>query len=172
MVIFLGFLYILIGLLTTTISLFFLELGRSKDILKGGLSLLIGVFLIFQRLILNSPITILLILNFLMVLTYWYEVMFNRWNDLTEKEKSRFSQLIQFFRSISDIFVNINKSFHKKFSEINSSKLLDQDFPTKKWVRKDDDRNQVYRVGSTNNFDANDNTANSPKKDIIDDEKN
>ena len=81
-----GFLYILVGTIFLFVPIIYLELGRSKDLLKAFLNLLIGFILIIKnRTIDESFFVIFLLLTVLFVL-YLVELFLSRWNQLTDKE--------------------------------------------------------------------------------------
>jgi hypothetical protein len=60
--IYLGFLYLFFGIIFLLMPLIYIELGRPRDFIKGGLNLVIGMLLIYKQ---NSFNT----LNYLILLS-------------------------------------------------------------------------------------------------------
>ena len=135
---FLGTFHILLGFLYLLIPIILIELGRPKDLIKGGIFLLIGFYLLLQQSIFNVIYSILLILHTILIVALVFEVISNRWNQLSENEKlelKKFSPLKKKFNLFINSF-NINLQKISIGKTINKSTLKNSN--KKKWVRSDD----------------------------------
>ena len=143
MVIYLGSIYIAIGAIFLLIPIIYLELGRPKDLIKAFLNLLIGfIFIIKNKILDDSYFLICLLLTGLVVL-YLIEIIFSRWNQLTDKEKKKLTTFLEFRNNFSKILEAINLGVRNfaillnffNFSSDKKNKSL------KKWVRNDKNDN-------------------------------
>ena len=143
MIVYLGFLYILVGTTFLFVPLIYLELGRSKDLLKAFLNLLIGcILLIKNRTIDESFFVIFLLLTSLVVL-YLVELFLSRWNQLTDKEKKKLTTFLEFKKNLSKILEAINfgfSNFTKDIVFLNFNGKNKKISP-KKWVRNENNDN-------------------------------
>ena len=136
---FLGTFHILLGFLYLLIPIILIELGRPKDLIKGGIFLLIGFILLFQQSIIQSIYSILLILYSILLAALFFEVISHRWNQLSEKEKLEF-KTISILKKKFSLFVSaINLGFKKNFIRQISTKMEIKNSVEKKWVRPDDE---------------------------------
>ena len=143
MIVYLGFLYILVGTIFLFVPIIYLELGRSKDLLKAFLNLLIGFILIIKnRTIDESFLVILLLLTVLFVL-YLVELFLSRWNQLTDKEKKKLTTFLEFKNNLSKILEAINLGVGNFKKPLNLLNFLrnNQNISPKKWVRNDKNDN-------------------------------
>ena len=133
-----GYLFLVFGLLMLALPLMLVELSRPRDWLIGGLFLFLGVFLLIENDFLRGSINLLVIsmsiLNGLMM----FEIIQNRWFQLSFAEKKRirsFERWFESIRQIGQILTQIGKSFLKIFE--NFSFNTEKPSKEKKWVRSD-----------------------------------
>ncbi len=139
LIVYLGFFYIVVGTIFLFVPIFYLELGRPKDLIKAFLNLLLGFILIIKnKAIDTSSFVILLLLTILLVL-YLVELFLSRWNQLTDKEKKKLTTFMEFKQNLSKILEAINlgvSNFRKPLNfftfDSNNQKTI-----SKKWVRND-----------------------------------
>ena len=175
MIIFLGYIYILVGICCLFIPIIFLELGRPKDLIKGGLILLIGAFILIKPNALNNFSFLVIFLNSLLLSLYISEVFSFRWNQLLDKEKKKLQNLSKITKFISNIFEIVNQglkyllSFKKLFSGTK------EDSKEKKWVRNQKNNQNSLKSKSnpeTINFISQEiESEKKLKEDIINNEK-
>ena len=135
LIIYLSFFYFVFGFLYLIVPLIAIELSRPKDLIKGGLMILLGIFFIIKQNIFNSSFLIILILNIILLGFFVIEVFLNRWNQLSDNEKMRFKNFSELSKKLLIFLDVLNLLFNKsilKFKEINSDKKY---LPEKKWVR-------------------------------------
>ena len=143
---FLGFLYLVIGIIFVFVPIIYLELGRQKDLIKAFLNLLIGVVLINKNKSMDeSFFLILLLLTFLVVL-YLFELFLSRWYQLTDNEKNKLTTFLELKNNLSKILEAINLGFRNFAKPINIFNFgsNNQNKSSKKWVRND--KNDNIRV--------------------------
>ena len=142
-IIYLGSFYILIGTIFLFVPLIYLELGRPKDLIKAFLNLSIGFILIVKNSTINKSLFVIFLLITVLVFIYLVELFLFRWNQLTDKERSKLTTFLEFKNNLSKILEAINlgvKNFTKplnffNFDSNNEKKKL------KKWVRNDKNDN-------------------------------
>ena len=79
----------------------------------------------------------------LLIVLYVVEISLNRWNQLTDKEKSKLTTLLEFkknFLAVSDAFVLGIKNF-KNFLNFQNFPNYFEKVNKKKWVRNDKNDN-------------------------------
>ena len=138
-----GSIYIAIGIIFLCVPLIYLELGRPKDLIKAFLNLLIGFILIIKnRTIDQLSYIIFLLLTSLFVL-YVVEIYLSRWNQLTDKEKSKLTTFLEFKKNVKKIIEAINLgvgNFTKPLNFFNFESK-NQKISSKKWVRNEKNDN-------------------------------
>ena len=140
MIVYLGFFNIFIGMVFLLIPLIFLELGRPKDLIKAGLNLIIGLTLIVKSKVFENSYSATYLLITLLFTLYVFEIFTSRWNMLTDKEKNRFTNILEFKKNLSKLsealYLAINnlKNSFDIFQFVRNNKNLEE----KKWVRKDE----------------------------------
>ena len=140
---YLGTFYILIGTIFLSVPIIYLELGRPKDLIKAFLNLLIGFILIVKNKTIDESFSIIFLLLTLLVVLYVVELFLSRWNQLTDKEKSKLSTFLELKNNFSKIFeaINLGLSNLKKplnfFNFVSKNKITTK----KKWVRNDKNDN-------------------------------
>ena len=137
--IYLASFYILIGTIFLLVPLIYLELGRSKDLIKAFLNLLIGLILIIKNKTIDESFVPILLLLTVLVFIYVLELFLSRWNQLTDKEKNKLTTFLEFKNNISKILDAIKlgvSNFAKPLNFFNSDSKNQKIIP-KKWVRND-----------------------------------
>ena len=140
---YLGTFYIVIGTIFLSVPIIYLELGRPKDLIKAFLNLLIGFILIVKNKTIDESFSIIFLLLTLLVVLYVVELFLSRWNQLTDKEKSKLSTFLELKNNFSKIFeaINLGLSNLKKplnfFNFVSKNKITTK----KKWVRNDKNDN-------------------------------
>ena len=140
---YLGSFYILVGTLFLLVPIIYLELGRPKDLIKAFLNLSIGFILIVKNSTINKSLFVIFLLITVLVFIYLVELFLFRWNQLTDKERSKLTTFLEFKNNLSKILEAINlgvKNFAKPFSLFNFGSN-NQNTNPKKWVRNDKNDN-------------------------------
>ena len=170
MTIYLGSLYLLFGIILLLIPLIYIELGRPRDFIKGGLNLVIGMLLIFKHNSFDTLYSSILTVTTSLLTFYLVEIFSIRWNQLTNQEKNKLKTLEQLKKNLS-IFLKAISLARKDF--FNSKNILkferkNGNFNKKKWVRNDENDNIV--TSNKNNLltlEMPKTTTNQSKKDTI-----
>ena len=89
MVVYLSFLYLILGLIFLLIPLVYIELGRPRDLLKAALNLVVGMFLLVKGNVFDSLYSSILIFITILFIFYLIEIFSIRWNQLTNQEKNK-----------------------------------------------------------------------------------
>ena len=143
LIIYFGSFYILIGTVFLFVPIVYLELGRSKDLIKAFLNLSIGFILIIKNKTLDELFFIVLMLITVLVIFYLVELFLFRWNQLTDKEKNKLTTFVEFKNNLSKILEAINlgvRNFAKPLNLFNFGSN-NQNTSPKKWVRNDKNDN-------------------------------
>ena len=172
LIVFLGSLYLFIGCISLFTALFFIELGRPKDLIQSGLLILLGILLIINKNLFTLQITLILTLNALLINFYFVQNFSFRWNQLLEKEKSDIKSISGLKKNFSIIYKII--SFEIKDLVFNNKikNIFKNTSTKKKWVRKQNNNNSSDKEASSKQYMTNIQKADFSKKDIINDEKN
>ncbi len=169
MIVFICFIYFILGLGYLIIPSIALELGRPKDLLKGGLFFLLATFLLIKKNTFSSSDLIILLFNNLICFIFIVEINLGRWNALSETEKNSFKnisgikkKLLLFYKSLK--LGNI-KFLFKSFKD----NLFHQNEGKRVWVRSE---NHILEKNNESlKFLAKDSKlTNFAKEDIIVDE--
>ena len=172
LIFFIGILYLLIGCISLLTSLLFIELGRPKDLIKSGLLILLGTFLIIYKNIFSFKISFVLTLNALTIVFYFFENFSYRWNQLLDKEKFDIKSLTEWKKNFSIIYKVVSVDFKNIFFTNKFKDIIKNPSIKKKWIRKNDNNDSSNREASSNQYLTNTQSADFSKKDIINDEKN
>ena len=164
-------LYLFIGFISLFTALLFIELGRPKDLIRSGLLILIGTFLIIFKNIFTFKVSLILTLNTVLVGFYFIENFLYRWNQLLDKEKFDIKSLSGFQRNFSIIYNIIKLDLKNIFLNNKLGNLFKNTSIKKKWVRKQDNNNSSDKEASSKQYMKNTQTTEFSKKDIINDEK-
>ena len=143
LIVYLGYFYIVIGTIFLFVPIIYLELGKSKDLIKAFLNLLIGFILIIKHKIIDESFFVIFLLLTLLVVLYVVELFLSRWYQLTDKEKNKLTTFLEFKNNLSKILEAINlgaKNFANplNFFKHGSNNL---NISSKKWVRNDKNDN-------------------------------
>ena len=137
---FIGVIYLFIGFISMLTALLFIELGRPKDLIKAGLLILLGIFLIIYKNIFTIKISLIVSLNALLITFYFIENFSFRWNQLLDKEKFVIKSLSGLNKNFSEIFKIISLEL-KNLPFMNIKNISKDTSIKKKWVRKKDKNN-------------------------------
>ncbi len=143
LIVYLGSFYIFIGALFLLVPIIYLELGRSKDLLKAFLNLLIGFVLIIKNKTIDESIFLIFLLFSVLVVLYLIELFSSRWNQFTDKEKNKLTTFLEFKNNLSKILEALSlgaKNIIKSLDFLNFDKN-NQNTTPKKWVRNDKNDN-------------------------------
>ena len=146
-----GSLYILIGLISLSTALLFIELGRPKDLIQSGLLILLGTFLIIYKNVFTFKISLILTLNALIISFYFIENFLYRWNQLLDKEKFDIKTLSGFKKNFAIISKIISFDLKNLFSSNKIKNIFKNTSIKKKWVRKQDNNNSTDKEASSKN---------------------
>jgi len=172
LIFFIGILYLIIGFISLFTALLFIELGRPKDLIKSGLLMLLGTFLIIYKNTFNFKISLILTLNALSIVFYFFENFSYRWNQLLDKEKFDIKSLTEWKKNFSIIYKVVSVDFKNIFFTNKFKDIIKNPSIKKKWIRKNDNNDSSNREASSNQYLTNTQSADFSKKDIINDEKN
>ena len=139
LIIYLGYLYILVGTIFLFVPLIYLELGRPKDLIKSLLNLLVGFILIIKNKTIDETLFVIFLLLTILVLLYLVELFLSRWNQLTDKEKNKLTTFLEFKKNFLKILEAINlgvSDFSKPFNFFNFDRN-NKKINAKKWERND-----------------------------------
>ena len=173
LIIFIGTFYLVLGCLFLIIPLLFTELGRPKDLIKSGLIILLGIFLLVYKNIFNLSIGLILTLNAVIVFFNVIEVFTYRWNQLLDKEKFEIKSLNTFKNNFFLILNIIKNGLQNLFFLGQNKMLLKKNSIKKKWVRNE--KNTTELTGEVSSFQESGSkiqATNFSKEDIINDDKN
>ena len=100
MTIYIGSIYIFLGLIFLIFPIIYLEIGRPKDLIKAALNLFIGIILIIKNKAFDNLENFVFILITFLVVLYVLEVFSIRWNQLTDKEKIKLTTFVEFKKNV------------------------------------------------------------------------
>ena len=172
LVFFIGSLYLFIGCISLFTALLFIELGRPKDLIKSGLVILLGTFIIIYKNIFTFEISFILTLNAILICFFFLENFSYRWNQLLDKEKFAIKSISGLKKNFSIIYKIISLDLKNLFSINKIKNIFKKNSISKKWVRKQDNNNPSDKEASSKEYKKNIQTADFSKKDIINDDKN
>jgi len=123
--------------------LIYIELGRPRDFIKGGLNLVIGMLLLFKHNGLDTLYSSIFTLISILLSFYLVEIFSIRWNQLTNQEKNKLKTIEELKKNLS-IFLKAISLGRKDF--LNSNNILkfgrkNENFNKKKWVRNEENDN-------------------------------
>ena len=133
-----GYLFLFVGLFMLALPLILVELSRPRDWLNGGLFLFLGLFLLVENDLLRGSINLFVLSVATLIGKMIYEIIQNRWYQLSFEEKQRISSFERWFESfkqLGQIFGLLAKNFlnfYKSFSTQSEKSLKE-----KKWVHPD-----------------------------------
>ncbi len=138
-IIYFGLFYILLGGIFLLIPILYLELGRSKDLFIAALSLLTGVILVIKYKVFDNLYLAIQFLFIGLVVLFVAEIFLSRWNQLTDKEKSKLTTLIELKKNLSKISDAIILGLNNTKKPLNflTFKRIKENINKKMWVRND-----------------------------------
>ena len=154
--------------------LIYIELGRPRDFIKGGLNLVIGMLLIFKQNSFNTLYSSIFTVITILLIFYVVEIFSIRWNQLTNQEKNKLKTTVEFKKNVSKFIkaISLARKDHLNLKDIFKFGTNNENLIKKKWVRKGKNDNII---NSTKNNLL---TSEMPKKvtiqskkDMIDEEK-
>ena len=174
MILFLSYIYLILGLTYLLVPSIALELGRPKDLLKGGLFFLLAIFLLIKKNTFNGTEIIILLFNNIICFILIAEINLIRWNSLSNTEKKSFKNFSEIKNKLL-LFLDALKLGNKKLlSASKKDNLLDKNKNMVKrvWVRKEKDSLENKNTQSPNLVVQDSEVTNLTKEDIIVDENN
>ena len=125
--------------------LIYIELGRPRDFIKGGLNLVIGMLLILKHNNVDTFYSSIIIVITILLTFYIVEIFSIRWNQLTNQEKNKLKTLEELKKNLSTFLKAIS---HARKDFLNSNNILkfgrkNENLNKKKWVRNDENDNIV-----------------------------
>ena len=139
----LGIFYIFVGTIFLAVPIIYLELGKSKDLIKAFLNLLIGLILIVKNKSLDESFFVIFLFLTVLVIFYIVELFLSRWFQLTDNEKKKLTTFLEFKNNFSKILESINLVFgdFTKPSNFFNFGSNNKNTTQKKWVRNDKNDN-------------------------------
>ena len=135
----LSYVYFALGLAYLFVPSIALELGRPKDLLKGGLFFLLAIFLLIKKNTFTSSDLVIILFNNLICFILIAEINLSRWNNLSELEKKSFRN----FSAIKNkllLFLDALKLGNKNLlSKPLKANTLDKNAVKRVWVRSEKD---------------------------------
>ena len=165
------YVYLVLGLVYLFVPSIALELGRPKDLLKGGLFFLLAIFLLIKKnTFTNSDITII-VFNNLICFILIAEINLSRWNNLSDIEKNNFRNFSVIKNKLL-LFLNALKLGNKNLlSKSTKANTLDENAAKRVWVRSEKDN--LKNNSESLNFVTKDlEVTKLSKEDIMVDENN
>ena len=135
MVLLLSYLYFVLGLAYLFIPSIALELGRPKDLIKGGLFFLLAIFLLIKKNTFTSSDLIIIIFNNLICFILIAEINLNRWNNLSEREKKSLRNFSVIKNKLLLFLDAIKLGNTNLFSKSVRSNTLEKNEDKRVWVR-------------------------------------
>ena len=167
----LSYVYFLLGLAFLFVPSIALELGRPRDLLKGGLFFLLAIFLLIKKNTFTSSDLVIIIFNNLICFILIAEININRWNNLSELEKKNFRNFSVIKNKLL-LFLDALKLGNKNLlSKPLKTNTLDKNAVKRVWVRSEKD-NLKNNSQLPNLIAKNSEVTNPTKKDIIIEDNN
>ena len=167
----LSYVYFVLGLAYLFVPSIALELGRPKDLLKGGLFFLLAIFLLIKKDTFTSSDLVIILFNNFICFILIAEINLSRWNNLSELEKKsfrNFSVLKNKLLLFLDALKLSNKNLVSKSLKANT---LDKNAVKRVWVRSEKDN--LKNNSQFSNLIAKDSeVTNLTKTDIMIEDKN
>ena len=123
----------------------YIELGRPRDLIKGGFNLVIGIILIFKNNGFETLYSSIFIVMTILLTFYLVEIFSIRWNQLTNQEKNKLKTLKELKKNLSFFFKSISLARKDLLNSNNIFKFggKKENLNKKKWVRNDENDNIV-----------------------------
>ena len=168
-----GILYITLAFIFLCVPIIFIELGRPRDLIKGGICIFLGVFILIQENLLRYYDLVILSTLTLLSLFFVFEIFAIRWNQLGDKEKNKFRNFSEYLKILSFLNDKFYSILLKLKGLIDNKKTVKKKTTQKKWIRSDD-KEKVTPVAKENfiNSKVTSKAKNQTEEDIIDSEEN
>ena len=167
----LSYVYFVLGLAYLFVPSIALELGRPKDLLKGGLFFLLAIFLLIKKNTFTSSDLVIIFFNNLICFILIAEINLSRWNNLSELEKESFRNFSVIKNKLL-LFLDALKLGNKNLlSKSLKANTLDKNAVKRVWVRSEKDN--LKNNSQFSNLIAKDSeVTNLTKTDIMIEDKN
>ena len=167
----LSYVYFILGLAYLFGPSIALELGRPKDLLKGGLFFLLAIFLLIKKNTFTSSDLVIIFFNNLICFILIAEINLSRWNNLSELEKESFRNFSVIKNKLL-LFLDALKLGNKNLlSKSLKASNLDKNAVKRVWVRSEKDN--LKNNSQFSNLIAKDSeVTNLTKTDIMIEDKN
>ena len=167
----LSYVYFVLGLAYLFIPSIALELGRPKDLLKGGLFFLLAIFLLIKKNTFTSSDLVIIFFNNLICFILIAEINLSRWNNLSELEKESFRNFSVIKNKLL-LFLDALKLGNKNLlSKSLKASNLDKNAVKRVWVRSEKD-NLKNNSQFSNLITKDSEVTNLTKTDIMIEDKN
>ena len=172
MIIYLGIFYIILSIILLLLPIVFIELGRSKDLIKGGLTLFLGIYIIIQRNFFSYSDEFFLVAITVLSSFFVFEISLFRWNQLDNNEKNKFKTPSEYLKIGAVIKESINFGFKKLIYRRIEDKDFNKKSSKKKWVRLEDN-NKISKDATENTITSKviSKQENQSEEDIIESEE-
>ena len=166
----LSYFYFVLGLVYLFVPSIALELGRPKDLLKGGLFVLLAIFLLIKKNTFTNTDLIIIIFNNFICFILIAEINLNRWNNLSELEKKNLRNFSVIKNKLLSFFDALKLGNKNLLSKSLKSNTMDKSPVKRVWVRseKDNKNNSQFPNLIAKDLEV----TNLTKKDIIDADNN
>ena len=143
LIFYLGTFYIVIGIIFLSVPIFYLELGKPRDLIKAFFNLLIGLILILKNKTIDESFFVIFLFLTVLVIFYLAELFLSRWYQLTDNEKKKLITFVEFKNNFLKILKSINLVFgdFTKPSNFFNFGSNNKNTTQKKWVRNDKNDN-------------------------------
>ena len=167
MIVFLSSIYFFLGAVYLLIPSIALELGRPKDLLKGGLFFLLAIFLTIKKESFNNSELFILVLNNFICFIFIVEINLVRWNNLLDKEKNSFKKFSLIKKKLLLFLDALNLGFKNLTLKSLKASVFNENVERRTWVRS-----EKANPSQNLNLVAKDSRITNPsREDIIVDEK-
>ena len=139
LIFFFGTFYIVIGIIFLSVPIFYLELGKPRDLIKAFFNLLIGLILILKNKTIDESFFVIFLFLTVLVILYLLELFSSRWYQLTDNEKKKLTTFLEFKNNFSKILEAMKLGFSNFKIPLNFF-IFDsnnKNTPQKKWVRNE-----------------------------------
>ena len=164
---FISYIYFVLGLVYLFVPSIVLELGRPKDLLKGGLFFLLAIFFLIKKNTFTSSDLIIIFFNNLICFIIIAENNLSRWNNLSEAEKKSLRNFSTIKNKLLLFLDAIKLGNTNLFSKPVSSNNLGKNSNKRVWVRSGKDDLEKNNSEFPNIISKNSEVTNLTKKDII-----
>ena len=117
--------------------------GRSRDLIKAGINLSIGMLLLLKSDVFDRLYSSTLIALTILLIFYLIEIFSIRWNQLTNQEKNKLKTVLELKKNISKLMKAFSLARKDFFNSNNFLKFgrNNENINKKKWVRNDENDN-------------------------------